>query len=70
MLKIIITPRAIRAKTQFSDAFEIADGASERPMQIIIGPVTTGGKNFITRFTPTAFIIAAKTKYKRPDIKK
>ena len=43
-----------------------ADGARQRPIAIIIGPVTTGGKNFITFLTPTNFISNAKTKYNSP----
>ena len=66
MLKIIITPSAIIASNQFEDAFVTADGASERPMHMIIGPVTTGGRNFITLLTPTSFITIARTKYNKP----
>ena len=44
----------------------IAEGARISPMEIIIGPVTTGGKNFITLFAPKPLIRAAKTRYKSP----
>ena len=33
--------------------FETADGASPRPIAIMIGPVTTGGKNLITFSMPS-----------------
>ena len=42
MLNTIMVPSAIRAISQLVDAFENADGARDRPIQmIIIGPVTT-----------------------------
>ena len=44
MLKKITVPSAIKARIQFWDALLIADGARLRPIQIIIGPVTTGGR--------------------------
>ena len=62
ILKIIMTPSAIIASTQFVEALLIADPASERPIHMIIGPVTTGGRKSITRFIPTSLIISASTK--------
>ena len=62
MLNMITTPSAIIASNQFCEAFAIADGASERPIQMIIGPVTTGGKNFITFLIPTSLMIKARIK--------
>ena len=62
ILKIIITARAINAKIQFVEALAIALGARLKPIQIMIGPVTTGGKKRMTRFTPANLIISAKTK--------
>ena len=62
MLKIITTARAMIAISQFFEAFETADGASPRPIQMMIGPVTTGGRNFITRLTPTNLTISARTR--------
>ena len=59
---MIITPSAIIASTQFVEALLIAEPASERPMHMIIGPVTTGGRNRITRLIPTSLIIRASTK--------
>ena len=44
ILKKITVPRAIRASTQFWEALLIADGARLSPMQMMIGPVTTGGR--------------------------
>lgn len=41
---MIITANAVNAIHQLVEAFEIADGARDKPMQMIIGPVTTGGK--------------------------
>ena len=43
------------ATGQQLDALFTATGESTRPMPMMIGPVTTGGKNFITVFTPNAF---------------
>ena len=62
MLKMMITARAINAKIQFVEAFEIALGARLKPIQMMIGPVTTGGKKRITRLTPANLMISAKTK--------
>ena len=44
MLNTIMVPSAIRAISQLVDALEIADGARDRPIQMMIGPVTTGGR--------------------------
>ena len=62
ILNIIITASATNASNQLVDALVIAEPASERPIQIMIGPVTTGGRNFITLLTPTSLIISASTK--------
>ena len=62
ILKIIITPSAIIARTQFVEALLIAEPASERPMHMIIGPVTTGGRKRITRLIPTSLMISASMK--------
>ena len=62
ILNIIITASATNASNQLVEAFVIAEPASERPIQIMIGPVTTGGRNFITLLTPTSLIIKASTK--------
>ena len=62
ILKIIITMRAIIARSQFLEALFIAVPARDIPMQIMIGPVTTGGRKRITLFTPTSLIINARTR--------
>ena len=59
---------AISAKNQFVDAFPIAEDARLRPIQMMIGPVTTGGKNFITLPAPNAAKSAASIKYKKPAL--
>ena len=61
-MNIIITASATNASNQLVEAFVIAEPASERPIHIMIGPVTTGGRNFITLLTPTSLIISASTK--------
>ena len=48
ILKAIITANATNAKNQFVEALEIAEDARLRPIQMITGPVTTGGKYLIT----------------------
>ena len=62
MLNITIPARATKASNQLVVQFETADGASPRPIAIMIGPVTTGGKNLITFSMPTVLIIAARMK--------
>ena len=66
ILKITITANAIIARIQFVFALFTADGARLRPIQIMIGPVTTGGRKRITRFTPTSFTTSARTRYNAP----
>ena len=41
MLNTIITASATMARSQLVDAFDMADEASESPIHIMIGPVTT-----------------------------
>ena len=48
ILKNMIDTRATMARSQLVCAFFIADGASIKPIEMMIGPVTTGGKNFMT----------------------
>ena len=62
ILKIIMTAKAINASNQLLEALVTADGARLRPIQIIIGPVTIGGRKRITRFTPATLIIRASTR--------
>ena len=66
MLKTTMVQSAISASSQLVSADEMAVPASESPMQIMMGPVTTGGRKRITRFTPINLMIAASTRYKRP----
>ena len=66
MLKIMMVAKAIIASSQFVDALDTAEPARIKPIQIIIGPVTTGGKKRITFFTPTKRMTKASTRYKRP----
>ena len=65
-LKTIIVPRAISARSQLVEALEIADGARESPIQMIMGPVTTGGRYLITFFIPISLIIKARIRYSTP----
>ncbi len=53
ILNITITANATKAKSQLVEALLIADEASDKPIHIMIGPVTTGGRNLITLLTPT-----------------
>ena len=56
------------ATHQFVWQFWIAEPERIRPMQMMIGPVTTGGKNFITFLAPNAAKSAASIKYKKPAL--
>ena len=66
MLKMMMTARATTARNQLVDALLIAEPARLSPIQIITGPVTTGGRNLITRFTPTRRMIRARIRYISP----
>ena len=66
ILKNIIEAKATMARSQFVCAFLIADGASIKPIEIIIGPVTTGGKNFMTFSIVNNFISIASITYTKP----
>ena len=48
------------ASHQLAEQLLIALGASPSPIAIMIGPVTTGGKNFITLLMPIILITAAR----------
>ena len=63
---MITSKSATIARIQFVEQLFTADGARPRPIAIMIGPVTTGGKSFITFDTPTNLITKASIKYKRP----
>ena len=60
ILNIITSARAIMASHQLVEQLLIALGASPSPIAIMIGPVTTGGKNFITLLMPIILITAAR----------
>ena len=47
-------------------ALLMAEGARIRPMEMMMGPVTTGGKNRITLFTPKRWMSPATATYTRP----
>ena len=66
ILKKITIANAIIASGQHVTQLFSADGAKQRPIAIIIGPVTTGGNNFITFETPINLIHNASTKYSKP----
>ena len=44
MLAITMMAMATMATTQFVEAFWMAEAARMRPMEMTMGPVTTGGK--------------------------
>ena len=62
MVVAMTTSMAIRAIHQLVRMLPTAVPAKMRPMEITMGPVTTGGNSFITFFTPKAFTQAASTK--------
>ena len=66
ILKTMITARATTAMSQLVEALEMAEEARVRPMQMMMGPVTTGGKKRMTRLTPTILMTKASTRYSRP----
>ena len=57
-LNTMMVARAISARNQLVPAFPMADPARESPMQMMIGPVTTGGRKRMTLFTPTRLMTA------------
>ena len=57
---------AANAMIQFDVQLSIADFESVKPMAMIIGPVTIGGKNFIIFSAEKILINAAITKYNNP----
>ena len=44
MLQIMTTPSATKASSQLAWQFLMAEGARIRPMEMMMGPVTTGGR--------------------------
>ena len=66
MLATTMMPMDTSASHQQEEALDTAEGARFRPMRTMMGPVTTGGRKYITRCTPTVFTMAARMTYSRP----
>ena len=66
MLLMTIMIMATSAIGQFVSQLAMAELARISPMQMTIGPVTTGGKNRMMRCGPNALNSADTTKYKSP----
>ncbi|SCJ08218.1 Uncharacterised protein [uncultured Flavonifractor sp.] len=66
MLATTMTVMDRMASHQQEEALVTAEGARDRPMRMIMGPVTTGGRKRMTFLTPTALMTAASTTYSRP----
>ena len=66
MLAAMMMAMATRASHQQVLALFTAEGARFRPMRMMIGPVTTGGRKRMTFFTPTSLITPARMTYSRP----
>ena len=66
MLQITMIRIATIATSQFVEQLLIAVPERQRPIAMMIGPVTIGGKNFITRLTPKILIRPARMRYTRP----
>ena len=66
MLKTMITARAISASSQLEEALLTAEGARLKPIQMMIGPVTTGGRKRMTLLMPTSLMTTARCRYNRP----
>ena len=62
ILNTIMVASAINARSQFVEALLMAEPARLKPIQIMIGPVTTGGRKRITFFTPARRMIRASTR--------
>ncbi len=66
MLHTMTTTMATRAIHQLLAQLFRAEGARLRPMAIMMGPVTTGGKKAIIFLLPTSLQMRASTRYRRP----
>ena len=66
MLATTMTAMASRARGQHVEALDTAVPARDRPMRIIMGPVTMGGKKRMTRWGPTTLKSRARIRYSRP----
>ena len=67
MLQAMTVASATKASSQLLWQFSMALGAKIRPMAMMMGPVTTGGKNFIIRRMPNAEISKLNSTYTRPE---
>ena len=66
ILQTMTTTMAARAMGQLVEQLLMAEGARIRPMAMMMGPVTTGGKKRITFLEPKALQIRDSTRYRRP----
>ena len=62
ILKAITIASAITARKGLTAALLTAEGARESPIQMMMGPVTTGGRKCITFLTPTSLINNERTR--------
>ena len=60
MLQMTMMRIATIATIQLVEQLLIAVAERQRPIAMMIGPVTIGGKNFITRFTPNILMSPAR----------
>ena len=67
MLQTITAASATKASSQLLWQLLMADGARIRPMEMMMGPVTTGGKNRMMRRMPKVEISRLATRYTRPE---
>ena len=67
MLKTTTVMIATSAISQLPVQLLMAELASVMPMQMMIGPVTTGGKKRMTRFAPKPRTSADRIRYSRPE---
>ena len=66
MLQTTTTRIATRATHQLPRQLLMAEPARDRPMQMMMGPVTMGGKKRMTFFAPKSLKKSARTRYTRP----
>ena len=66
MLQTMMMAMASRAIHQLELQLEMAEPERQRPMAMMIGPVTTGGKKRMTFFGPKAAKRPARMKYIKP----
>ena len=67
ILHAMTVPSATKARIQLDWQLLIAEGARIRPMEMIMGPVTTGGKNFMMRRMPKVEISTLAARYTNPE---